>query len=247
MILKRIKAGDLGKHVGHVYTIEFQKRGLPHVHILIFLAPEARIHDAAMIDKVISAQIPDPETHPRLHALVTKMMVHNPCGDANPNAPCMKDGKCSKGYPKEFVEETSLAHDGYAIYARPNNGRTFTTANGTVIDNRWIVPYCPLLILLLEWRSLHSPTYSGWIPGGFRSENRNPTGISGIQVFFFWCNCHYIDQFRVQFLQPESPESDGTQKLINKPDTGFRAVWPFRHLGISVGTVTPSLKRLYFY
>ena len=150
IILQKIKSGDLGKHVGHVYTIEFQKRGLPHVHILIFLAPEARIHDPAIIDKIISAQIPDPETHPRLHALVTKMMVHNPCGDANPNAPCMKNGKCSKGYPKQFVEETSLAHDGYAVYARPNNGRTFTTADGKVIDNRWIVPYCPLFLLLLE-------------------------------------------------------------------------------------------------
>ena len=95
IILQKIKSGVLGKHVGHVYTIEFQKRGLPHVHILIFLAPESRVYDPAMIDKVISAQIPDPQTHPRLHALVTKMMVHNPCGAANPNAPCMKNGKCS--------------------------------------------------------------------------------------------------------------------------------------------------------
>jgi hypothetical protein len=150
IILEKIKSGILEKHVGHVYTIEFQKRGLPHVHILIFLAPESRIHEPAMLDKVISAQIPDPETHPRLHALVTKMMVHNPCGEANPTSPCMKNGKCSKGYPKKFVEETSLAHDGYAIYARPNNGRTFTTADRKVIDNTWIVPYSPLLILLLE-------------------------------------------------------------------------------------------------
>ena len=150
IILEKIRKGALGKHVGHVYTIEFQKRGLPHVHILIFLAPESRIHDPAMLDKVISAQIPDPETHPRLHALVTKLMVHNPCGDANRDAPCMKNGKCSKGYPKKFVEETSLAHDGYTTYARPNNGKTFTTSDGKVIDNRWIVPYCILFLLLLE-------------------------------------------------------------------------------------------------
>ena len=96
IILQKIKSGVLGKHVGHVYTIEFQKRGLPHVHILIFLAPESRIHEPAMLDKIISAQIPDPETHPRLHALVTKMMVHNPCGAANPTAPCMKNGNAQK-------------------------------------------------------------------------------------------------------------------------------------------------------
>src|ERR1700678_885612 len=88
------------------------------------------------------------------------------------------------------------------------------------------------------------------LPHLFRVDSGLKTGIRPEFLesrFFFWCNCHYIDQFRVQFLQPESPESDGTQKLINKPDTGFRAVWPFRHLGISVGTMTPSLKRLYFY
>jgi hypothetical protein len=33
-----------------VYTIEFQKRGLPHIHILIFLAPEAHLKNAEDID-----------------------------------------------------------------------------------------------------------------------------------------------------------------------------------------------------
>src|SRR6202522_76237 len=90
-------------------------------------------------------------------------------------------------------------------------------------------------------RGLYTPPP---IPGGFRSENRNPTGISGIQVFFFWCNCHYIDQFRVQFLQPESPESDGTQKLNNK-QTGHRipgsmALLASRHLSRNCDTVTQA-------
>ncbi|KAG4068670.1 hypothetical protein HA402_002361 [Bradysia odoriphaga] len=32
--------GIFGRHVAHVYTIEFQKRGLPHAHILVVLALE---------------------------------------------------------------------------------------------------------------------------------------------------------------------------------------------------------------
>jgi len=52
------------ENIGHVHTIEFQKRGLPHIHILIFLAPEACAQDPGMIDKVIRAEIPDPITHP---------------------------------------------------------------------------------------------------------------------------------------------------------------------------------------
>jgi len=38
------KHGIFGKAVAYyVYTIEFQKRGLPHMHILIFLQPGDKI------------------------------------------------------------------------------------------------------------------------------------------------------------------------------------------------------------
>jgi hypothetical protein len=49
-------------------------------------------------------------------------MTHGPCGNANKKAPCMVDGKCSKKYPKDFCDETTMEEDGYPKYARPNNG-----------------------------------------------------------------------------------------------------------------------------
>ena len=36
------KHGFLGKTVAHVYTIEFQKRGLPHIHMIIFVHPDSK-------------------------------------------------------------------------------------------------------------------------------------------------------------------------------------------------------------
>jgi len=56
----------LGKVVAYLFLIEFQKRGLPHAHILIHFAPEDKPCTPADIDSIISAQLPDPESQPRL-------------------------------------------------------------------------------------------------------------------------------------------------------------------------------------
>ena len=47
-----------------IYTIEWQKRGLPHAHILIFLQPANKYPNPEDIDKIISAKIPNKYTDP---------------------------------------------------------------------------------------------------------------------------------------------------------------------------------------
>jgi hypothetical protein len=47
-----------------LYKIEFQKRGQPHAHILIFLKDRNILHDPYVIDKFINAEIPDKEADP---------------------------------------------------------------------------------------------------------------------------------------------------------------------------------------
>ena len=79
-----------------------------------------------------------------LYEVITKNMVHGPCGAEKPNAKCMADGRCTKKYPKEFRETTHFGDDGYPQYARPNNGRYFEK-NGHRYDNRSVVPYSPYL------------------------------------------------------------------------------------------------------
>ena len=36
--------------------------------------------------------------------------------------PCMKKGKYSKGFPKDYTDHTYIDDDGYPIYRRHNNG-----------------------------------------------------------------------------------------------------------------------------
>ena len=144
-LLKDIKSGAFGEISGFVYTVEFQKRGLPHAHILIFLKERYKIKDAEHVDKIVSAQLPDPVAHPMLYETVTKYMLHGPCGRAFPSAPCMVDGKCSKKYPRQFCETTLFGEDGYPIYARPNNGRTYTKTQDRTYNNCSVVPHNPYL------------------------------------------------------------------------------------------------------
>lgn len=132
----------------YIYTVEFQKRGLPHIHLLLCLKEHCKLREIEDIDKVVSAEIPDPDDT-ILFNLVKSHMVHGPCGHLNPNSVCMDKGKCKKEYPKQFVSETKENVNGYPLYRRRNNGRTFSKVINQVkidIDNRFIVPYNAFLL-----------------------------------------------------------------------------------------------------
>ncbi|EGT58459.1 hypothetical protein CAEBREN_15442 [Caenorhabditis brenneri] len=109
-----------------------------------------RIHKTtADVDRFISARLPDKNENPLLYDLVTSLMMHRPCGVHNPKAPCMKNDVCSKKFRKPFRKTTSIDNDGYALYARPDDGRTFEVKvnSSTVIQtNQDVVPYCAWLI-----------------------------------------------------------------------------------------------------
>jgi hypothetical protein len=129
-----------------MYTIEFQKRGLPHAHILIFLHPSSKYPKPEDIDKIISAEIPDPKKNIELYNLVKSHMIHGPCGKARLSSPCMKNFKCSKFFPKKFIEQTIVDRDGYPVYKRSSKSHTIVK-NGIVLDNRNVVPYNAKLLM----------------------------------------------------------------------------------------------------
>ena len=107
-----IKMKIFGRTIAHIYVIEFQKRGLPHAHLLIILAQDEKIINSEDIDNIVWAEIPDKEQFPNLYKTVTTCLLHGPCGQEFPNAPCMVDGKCSKGFPKQFIESTEANTNG---------------------------------------------------------------------------------------------------------------------------------------
>ena len=64
------KHGIFGRAVAYVYTIEFQKRGLPHIHLLIFLKEPYKLLTPEAINSCIWAHWPDPNTQPLLFKTV---------------------------------------------------------------------------------------------------------------------------------------------------------------------------------
>ncbi|XP_022014958.1 uncharacterized protein LOC110914479 [Helianthus annuus] len=83
--LEDLKEQLFKKHIlrevkSYVYVIEFQKRGLPHAHFLLIMYPQHKINNADHYDKVVCAEIPNKQRHPKLHEMVVKHMIHGPCG-----------------------------------------------------------------------------------------------------------------------------------------------------------------------
>ena len=71
-----LKYDILGHVDAFVMVEETQKRHLPHIHMLITMVPRDKPRTSTDIDRIVSAEIPDKETNPELHCIVTSHMIH---------------------------------------------------------------------------------------------------------------------------------------------------------------------------
>ncbi|GKD88729.1 DNA helicase, partial [Tanacetum coccineum] len=142
-----------------LYTIEFQKRGLPHCHTLLWIESRNTLKDAAHIDEYISAKIPDPVQDPRGYKLVTELMMHGPCGSVKLDASCMQNGPCNKHFPKQYNEQTYFDSNGHIQYRRRDTG-IHVMKGESRLDNYNVVLYNRALCLELEAHI--NVEYFGW-------------------------------------------------------------------------------------
>jgi hypothetical protein len=66
LLIKDLKI--FGETLCWIYTIEWQKRGLPHSHTLLWLKQKIRPAD---LDSIISAELPHPDEDPDLYQIIS--------------------------------------------------------------------------------------------------------------------------------------------------------------------------------
>ncbi|GBM54045.1 hypothetical protein AVEN_220606-1 [Araneus ventricosus] len=121
-------------------------------------------------------------------------MIHGPCGTLNPNSPCMREGVCTKQYPKEFREKTEENINGYPMYQRKYTESVRVGRHD--LNNRWVVPYNPWLskkfnapinvevcASIKSVKYLYKYVYKGHDAASIRFENENTLDHDEILAF----------------------------------------------------------------
>ncbi|CAH1444786.1 unnamed protein product [Lactuca virosa] len=86
-----------------------------------------------------------------MHDLVKSHMMHGPCGSLREKSPYMQGVPkiCRFRYPRQINEKISQGEESYPLYRRRNNGIEVTVRN-TTLDNRWVAPYNPKLLMMFN-------------------------------------------------------------------------------------------------
>jgi hypothetical protein len=222
-----IKKAYFGQVAGYVHVTEFQKRGLPHEHILLIMNLDNKLTSPDAYDKVICAEIPEKDKYHVLHNLVIKHMLHGPCGVLNKKCPCMVNEECRFRYPRQFCAATQQGKDSYPLYRRRDDGRC-VKVRGCVLDNRWVVPYNPGLLM----------RYNCHI---------NVEACSSIKAIKYMCKYVYKGHDRASFSVDPAHKEDGVineirqyrdARYISPPEAVHRI------LGFPLFGVNPSVLQL---
>ncbi|KAF7685970.1 hypothetical protein CDIK_3281, partial [Cucumispora dikerogammari] len=81
LIDRIVKKSLLGKIMYYFFAVEFQKRGLPHIHMCVKFNSESAITSVGKVDELISAELPDPSIDFDLFKIVVDNMIHGPCNE----------------------------------------------------------------------------------------------------------------------------------------------------------------------
>ena len=103
-----------GKAMVLIDVVEWQKRGLPHAHMLLILQDVDKLRTLEDYDSVVQAFLPDQQQRPRLFEAAQKYMVH---GLAQPQVPLHEQWPLQQAISKGLVR-WDPAECGWPVYRR---------------------------------------------------------------------------------------------------------------------------------
>ncbi|GKE67644.1 hypothetical protein Tco_1521805 [Tanacetum coccineum] len=77
---------------------------------MLWIHEATRVREDEDIDIYVSAELPSIDADPECHQIVSKLMMHGPCGLACPSAKCMQNtSECKKTFSKGLSLEKAYA------------------------------------------------------------------------------------------------------------------------------------------
>ncbi|KAG5674477.1 hypothetical protein PVAND_004445 [Polypedilum vanderplanki] len=125
-----------GRVIDNWWRIEFQKRGSPHLHLVVWTenAPSFETPEGIeLIDKVVSCYYPSEQEDPELHNLVKKNQRHQHTHTCHKN----NSQNCRFAFPRQPCQQTRVVPPSSDEFIR-NGGRFCTlkrNSNETYINN----------------------------------------------------------------------------------------------------------------
>lgn len=135
LALKAFLRSNFSRILYEISVTEFQKRGLPHAHVIIKVSHEPPL---SILHTIISAELPDPVEKPGLYAAIKRFHMHSRDHLTRSTSRCNRNGRCVYGYPQPITPHTYIDDIGRVHYRRRKE------------EDRWVTPHIPALVELMD-------------------------------------------------------------------------------------------------
>jgi hypothetical protein len=163
----------------------------------------------------------------------------------------MQKGRCSKFFPKKFVNSTIIDSEGYPVYRRRDNGVCIKKGKGFA-DNRFVVPYNRYLLLKynahinVEWcnqsrsiKYLFKYVNKGHdrVTAGFYHSTNDKDNVQALDEIKMYYDCRYLSAceavwrifaFDVNYREPSVERLDfhleGEQSVVYSDEASIEDV-----------------------
>ncbi|XP_071722562.1 uncharacterized protein [Rutidosis leptorrhynchoides] len=180
----------------------------------------------SIVDTFISVELLDPTADPTGYAVVSNYMMHGPCGVSNPTAPCMKDGVCSKKFPKPFCPRTTTDRNGFVVYKRRESGLRSVT--NELLDNWFVVPFNRDFIVKYQAHiNVQICNHGNLMKYLFKYIHKGPDRAKAVVENHSDCsNTRPVSQFEVSFIHGRAPPANEIKAYLDcKYLSAYEAFW----------------------